>query len=288
MGTSSCRSTLTKEFRCLPESLHAADRFSGKVVGPDEERIIMQRLRTRRLVVGIVQANQGISQKRCQLTTRLADLRGRSGRRRKDFCYVALHLHVGVMIVVDSRSPLGSFAAGEDGPRHLKFSSLGSQVDQPLCRLLPVRLFGQGIPERQKCVERDQPLVVEYGAEPGGQLPMYLLPLWSTLPGPGQQVDDFILRSFGLASREPEQFSQRSSPCVIQLRGRSNRGIRPDHLLPRIVQLRLRVRNLSLPRQNLPDSDTCLKGAESVSANSHGHSVEPLSYVQKQCDGLVA
>src|SRR5580692_853824 len=210
MGPSPRRRTLAQELRGLPESLHAADRFSGKVVGPDEERIIVQGLRTRGLVVGIVQANQRISQKRCELTTCLANLCERSSRRRKDFWYVALHLHVGVMIVVNSCSPLGPLAAREDGPRHLKFSSLGSQVDQPLCRLFPACLFGQRIPERQNRVERDQTLVVEYGADPAGKFPMYLLSLGSTLPRSRQQVDDFVLRSSSLARRELEQLSQRS------------------------------------------------------------------------------
>src|SRR5271169_618332 len=153
MGPSARRRTLAKEFRSLPECLDAADRLSREVVGADEERIIVQRLRARRLVVGIVQANQSVSQKRGQLTTRLVNLSGRSGRRLEDFWYVALHLHVGVMIVVDSRSPLGSLAAREDGPWHLKFPGLGCQADHPLRRLFPSRLFGQPVPQGQECVE---------------------------------------------------------------------------------------------------------------------------------------
>src|SRR5579863_348448 len=208
MGPSARRSTLAKEFRGLPECLDAADRFSRKVVGADKERIIVQRLGARRLVVGIVQANQSVSQKRGQLTARLVNLSGRSGRRLEDLWYIGLHLHVSVMIVVDSRRPFGSLAVREDGPRHLKFPGLGSQADHPLRRRFPSRLFGQRVPEGQKRVERDQSLVVEYGADPGGKLAMYLISLGSTLPRPRQQVDDFVLRRSGLAGRKPEYLSQ--------------------------------------------------------------------------------
>ena len=75
MGASARRRTLAQEFRSLPECLHSTDRLSGKVMGADEERIIVQRLRTRRLVVCIVQANESISEKRCELTARLVNLR---------------------------------------------------------------------------------------------------------------------------------------------------------------------------------------------------------------------
>ena len=74
MRTSACRRTLAEEVWRLPECLDATDRFSGKVVGADEERIIVQRLRTRRLVVGIVQTNERISQERRQLTARIFNL----------------------------------------------------------------------------------------------------------------------------------------------------------------------------------------------------------------------
>src|SRR5260370_28464267 len=103
MGASARRRTLAKQLGSLPESFHSADCFPGEIVGADEEWIIVQSLRARRLVVGIVQANESISQKRCELATRLLNLRGRGCRRFEDFWYVLLHLHVGVMVVVDSR-----------------------------------------------------------------------------------------------------------------------------------------------------------------------------------------
>ena len=74
MSASARRRSLAKEFRGLPERLDAADGFSGKIVGADEERIIVQRLRARRFVVGIVQADESISQERCELAACIVNL----------------------------------------------------------------------------------------------------------------------------------------------------------------------------------------------------------------------
>src|SRR5258707_14984490 len=67
MRASSRRRTLPEELWRLPERPYAADGLSGKVVRTDEERIIVQRLSARRLVVGVVQTNQRISQERGKL-----------------------------------------------------------------------------------------------------------------------------------------------------------------------------------------------------------------------------
>ena len=82
------------------------DCFSGEIVGADEERIVVQRLRAGRLVVGIVQTDESISQKRRELTARLVNLSARSRRRLENFWQVGSHLHVGVMVVVDVLRPI--------------------------------------------------------------------------------------------------------------------------------------------------------------------------------------
>src|ERR1700722_2216081 len=142
MGASASRRTLSHQLRCLPQCLHAFNRFSGKVVRADEERIIVQRLGAWRFVVGIVQTNQGIPQERSELTACFVNLRTRRRGRLEDSWQVGSHLYVGVMIVVDSGSPFRSLATGEDWPRHLKFSRLASQADHVFGRLFPPRLFG--------------------------------------------------------------------------------------------------------------------------------------------------
>src|ERR1700722_9265460 len=81
MRASSRRRTLAEELWSLPECPHAGDGFSGKVVRTDEERIIVQRLSSRRLVVGVVQTNERISQERGELAARIVNLCARSRRR---------------------------------------------------------------------------------------------------------------------------------------------------------------------------------------------------------------
>src|SRR5260221_7164528 len=73
MRASSRRRTLAEELGRLPKCPNAADGVSGKVVRTDEERIMVQRLSARRLVVGVVQTNERISQERGELSARLVN-----------------------------------------------------------------------------------------------------------------------------------------------------------------------------------------------------------------------
>src|ERR1017187_3661014 len=109
-----------------------------------------------------------------------------------------------MMIVIEPCSPLRSFAAGEDRPRHLEFSRLAGEYDHVLCRLFPARLFAQRIAQGQERVERDEALVVQYGTDSAGNFAVHLLSIWAILPRSCQQVDHFILRTSCLADRKLE------------------------------------------------------------------------------------
>src|SRR5579862_9055540 len=115
MSAAARRRALSEQLRSLPQRLDALDAVPGKIMGAYEQRIIVQRLCTGRFIVGVVQTDQGISQERPELTARFLNLRMRSVRRLEQFGQVGAHLHVGVVVVVDSRSPFRSLAVGEDG-----------------------------------------------------------------------------------------------------------------------------------------------------------------------------
>ena len=115
---------------------------------------------------------------------------------------------------------------------------------------------------------------------------MHLLTLGRCLRGPRQQIDDLVLRTMRLTGGEPEDLSHRVSTCVVQVRARTNSCERLDDSLPRIVQVS--IRDLSLPRQNLPNPDTRLKSTEGVAANRHRHVVQRLCHFNKSGDRRVA
>ena len=81
MSPSAGRITLAKELGGLPHCLYATYRFSGKVVGPDEEWVVVQSLGTRRLIIRIIQTHKGVSQEGSELTASLFEL-----------CEFAIHL----------------------------------------------------------------------------------------------------------------------------------------------------------------------------------------------------
>src|SRR4030081_2344075 len=115
---------------------------------------------------------------------------------------------------------------------------------------------------------------------------MHPLPFRSSLARSCEQSDNFILRALAVAGGIAKQFAERSSTRVIHLGCRTNSSEWLDRLLPRIIQLR--PRDLSLTGQDLPDSNSCLKGAEGVATHRMGKVIQRFSRFQKQDDGCVA
>ena len=103
--------------------------------------------------------------------------------------------------------------------------------------------------------------------------------------GPGEQFDDFVLRPANLAGGEPEQLSERGLACVKKLRLGADTGEGADYALPGIVYVR--VGNLALAREDLPDANVCLKNPECIAAVCHGHVIEGLHNFDKVRDRVV-
>src|SRR5579864_1437002 len=201
MGASTRRRALAEKSRCLPERPNTGDCFASKVVRADEQRIIVERLRARRLVVGIVQPHESVSEEGGKLTARFFNLGAWSRRRLQDSLQVASHLHFGMMVVINSRGPLRSLAVCEDRTRHLELARLTGQMNHVLLWLLALLLLLEGIPQGEEGVKRDQTLVVQYGTDSAGEFPVHPQSFRAGLSRSCQQLDDSILRTGSLAGR---------------------------------------------------------------------------------------
>src|SRR5580692_6721363 len=102
MRASTRRSPLTQKDGRLPERLDTGHRLSGKIVRADEERVVVQRLSTRRFVIRIVQTDETVPEKRREFPTRFINLCVRRLWRLENLGYIRSDLHIGVMVVVDS------------------------------------------------------------------------------------------------------------------------------------------------------------------------------------------
>jgi len=74
MGASPSRRACAQEVRSLPKCLDAANRLSNKVVRANQKRIVVECLSARRFVIGVVQPNQRVSQKRGEVSECFVDL----------------------------------------------------------------------------------------------------------------------------------------------------------------------------------------------------------------------
>ena len=70
------RPAAAKDARDLPGLLRAGGHLSGKVVGAHQQRIIVQRLRGGRLVVGVIEAHQSVAHERREFASRVGQFRG--------------------------------------------------------------------------------------------------------------------------------------------------------------------------------------------------------------------
>src|ERR1700733_3220553 len=103
-----------------------------------KEWIVVQELGARRFVVGEIQTDQRVPEKRRELTASGFQLR----RRARCFYYlgnVNVHLQLTMTVGIDPRRPFCLLALGEDGPGQLKFLEFISQGDQAAARRRSLR-----------------------------------------------------------------------------------------------------------------------------------------------------
>src|SRR6202451_1941071 len=203
-------------------------------MGANEKRINVQNLRPRRLVVGVVQTDQRISQKWAELTASLRDLLTRSGL---DYPgQIRAHLQFGVTVVVNSGGPWRSFATAENRTWHFEFPKLTSQRDQIVAFSCSTRHGVQTVTQAQDRIERNQALAVQHRPHLIGDFVVHPLALWTRLPRTCEQIDDFILRIVPVAIGCQQHFCQRIAARVKELRRRCNLAERFNYFLPRLVQ----------------------------------------------------
>jgi len=82
-----------------------------------------------RLIVGIIEAYEGVSQKGSELAAGLRQLFGRT-RRLNYLRQVRVHLQFRMTVIVNSRGPLISLAISENWLGHLEFPELPGQRKQ--------------------------------------------------------------------------------------------------------------------------------------------------------------
>src|SRR5580658_3658587 len=128
MRATARRRSLTKQLRSLPDVFDTRNRVPREVMGADEKRIVMQNLRSRRFVVGVVQTDQRIPQEWAELAARLLHLLGRTGLDHPS--QIRAHLQFGVTVVVNSRRPLRSLTTAKNRTRHFKFPKPARQRNQ--------------------------------------------------------------------------------------------------------------------------------------------------------------
>ena len=133
IGASTGRRSLVEQFRSLPELGHAHDGFARKIVRTHKERIVVQDLGARRLVVGVIQADQRVPEKRRKLAAGGFQLRTRTGRL-DYFGNVNVHLQLAMTVGVDSGRPFCLLALGKDRAGQLEFLEFVGQGDQVAAR----------------------------------------------------------------------------------------------------------------------------------------------------------
>ncbi len=245
----------------------------------NEERIVVQCLCARRLVVGIIETYQRIAEEGRELPASLVNLQT-SGGRLDHLRQVGSHLEIGMAVVVNAGSPLRSLAAGEDGTRHFELAQLAGQTDEPLADRLALCLLVQTLPQGEQSIERNQPLAVHYGTNPVGNFLVHPLGLGGDLLRPREQLDDLVLRGRGPAGSGSQHFPQRCPPGVEELGRGAHLVKRLDHLLPRAIQFF--VGDLSLASQDLPDAHVRLEGTKDISAQSAvGSRIDRSRYLQE-------
>src|ERR1700730_3131796 len=112
-----------EQARRLPGLLSSGGHFSREIVEADEQGIMVERLSCRRLIIGVVESDERISQERSELAARLSQFGVRA--RRLDYLrQIGLHLKRRVAVIVEAGGPFAPFGRSKERPWHLEFPKL--------------------------------------------------------------------------------------------------------------------------------------------------------------------
>src|ERR1035441_5572534 len=98
-------------------------------MGANEKRIVVKNLGAGRLIVGVVQADQRIPEKRSEPAASVGKP-GRRARRTNDFGQVGSHLQFRMTSGVNDGSPACLFTSRENGARELEFAQVRREREQ--------------------------------------------------------------------------------------------------------------------------------------------------------------
>src|SRR5260370_33820235 len=138
MRSATCRPAAAESHRGMPSLVAGYQGQAGEIMIANEQGIVVEHLSARRLVVGIVQPHQSVSQKWSELTPSVGRFLRRA-RRLDDLNEGSACLQLGVAIVVEATSPSCSFATGKHRPGPLEFSKFVCECNQSLRGRLSIR-----------------------------------------------------------------------------------------------------------------------------------------------------
>ena len=142
-------------------------------MGADEDGVVVEHLRSWRLIVCIVQPDQRVSEEGGEPASSVSELFARA--RLDDFGQIGAGLQRGVAGIGNLVLVFASFRSREDGPRHLELAKLSRQRDERIANGFSLGHFTQAITQREQGVKRNQALGIQHRTNPGGELLLYLL-----------------------------------------------------------------------------------------------------------------
>src|SRR6266849_4887683 len=142
-------------------------------MGADEDGVVVEHLRSWRLIVCVVQSDQSVSKEGGEPATGVGELSART--RLDDFGQISAGLQRGVAGIGNLVLVFTSFRGRKDGPRHLELAKLSSQRDERIANGFSLGHFIQAIAQREQGVEGNQALGIQHRTNPGGELLLYLL-----------------------------------------------------------------------------------------------------------------
>jgi hypothetical protein len=173
----------------LPELFGADDRDFGEVVRANEERIVVEDLRSGRFVVGVVETDEGVAEEGRELAPGGFELGFVSGCF-DDLGEVGLYLQLGVMGGVDPGCPVDFLTLGEDGTGHLELAELSGEGEHSATGGLSLLHVTQAIAESEEGVERDEVLIHQHGTNSSGQFLTDSLAVGCVLGRACEKIDD--------------------------------------------------------------------------------------------------